>query len=198
MLPSDIRAFDPYPSVRRFIDDHLSMQFDDVRAMIKLPLAKEGLPAGCNFAAAAMLSNLISGISVVLYAPKNKRAGSGAKFKELLVECYPWEAGENKADKAKVIYDLVRNPLAHALGVLKKGSVPLAIEKGPLTEAQLAEIENATTRPASVPQAVRKEGARYVLSVAGLYWGVFQMLRGLASNAKQMQQAEKRLASGKV
>lgn len=197
MLPSDMREFDPYPLVRRFIDEHVSMQFDDVRAMMKLPLPKNGLPAGCNFAAAA-LSNLISGVSVALYTPKKGTTGSGAKFKELLVEWYPWESGEDKADKAKVIYDLVRNPLAHALGVLKKGSVAFAIEKEPLTEAQLEEIENATTRPGWVPQAVRKEGAGYVLAVAGLYWGVFQMLRGLANNGKQMQQAEKRLASGKV
>jgi len=116
MLPSQIPEFKAYPAVNVFVRDHLAMQFDDVRGMMKLPLPGVGIRAGCNFAAAAILCNLISGISVVLYTPRDPNARSGKKFRELLKEFYPWELSEDMAEKTKVIYDIVRNPLAHSLG----------------------------------------------------------------------------------
>lgn len=66
-LPSHFPEFKGYPHVHNFVAKHLDMQFDDVRGMLKLPLPKFGIPAGCNFAAAAAWCNLIGGISVVLY-----------------------------------------------------------------------------------------------------------------------------------
>jgi hypothetical protein len=183
------------------------MQFDDVRGMMKLPVPEIGLPAGCNFAAAATLCNLISGISVVLYKPKiasqpaqgsGSERGSGRKFKELLTQYYPWEKGENKEEKANVIYDLVRNPLAHSLGVLsvRKRSPRIVIRKDPLREDQLQEMETSSSRPCWVPLSVTADTAGYVLSVWGLYWGVFHLLKRLAMDTAQMQEAEKRLSRG--
>ncbi len=198
MLPSQLSAFGKYPAVLNFVTNHLDMQFNDVRGMMKLPLPEIGITGGCNFAAAAILCNLISGISVVLYTPKRRKAGSGEKFKGLLEDFYPWESGEKKAEKSKAIYDLVRNPLAHSLSVPKKGSLPLSIQKGPLTEARLEELENASVRPNWVPLAVTGNSRAYVLSVVGLHWGVFDLVRRLAQNTKQMQQAEERIKKGKI
>lgn len=197
MLPSQFPEFKAYPAVDNFVTYHLAMQFDDVRGMMKLPLPQVGIGAGCNFAVVATLCNLISGISVVLYTPKGPNGGSGKKFKELLEEFYPWEPGEKKAEKAKVIYDLVRNPLAHSLGVLKKGSLPISIVKDTLTEAQLEEMENSSVRPIWVPLAVTGGSTKYVLSVWGLYWGVFHLVWRLAKSTNQMHQADKRIAKGK-
>jgi len=67
------------------------MQFNDVRAMMRLPLPAVGIEAGCDFATAMTLCNLISEISVVLYTPRNPKAGRGKRFKKLLEEFYPWE-----------------------------------------------------------------------------------------------------------
>jgi hypothetical protein len=198
MLRSKFPEFRNYPEVLNFATNHLDMQFNDVRGMMKLPLPAIGITGGCNFAAAAILCNLISGISVVLYTPKRRKAGSGEKFKSLLGDFYPWEPGEKKAEKSKAIYDLVRNPLAHSLGVLKKGSLPLSIKKGALTEARLQELENASVRPNWVPLAVTGNSRAYVLSVVGLYWGVFDLVRRLAQSTKQMQQAEERIKTGKI
>lgn len=195
MLPSQFPQFKGYPHVHNFVANHLDMQYNDVRGMMKLPRPKVGIRAGCNFAAAAALCNLISGISVVLYTPNDPKISSGNRFKELLDNFYPWDLGENKAEKAKVIYDLVRNPLAHSLGVLSKGSLPISIRKSAFTEAQLKKIENASVRPTWVPQAVTGDSTEYDLSVWGLYWGVFHLVRQLAGNANQMQEAEKRLKS---
>ncbi len=99
MLASQFPEFKAYPAVHGFITNHLDMQFNDVRAMMRLPLPTVTISAGCNFAAAAALSNLISGISVVLYTSKDPRSGSGAKFKELLRQFYPWEPGERPSTR---------------------------------------------------------------------------------------------------
>ncbi len=198
MLSSQVPEFGPYPFVHSFVKSHFDMQFDDVRAMMRLPLPEIGIQPGRNFAAAATLCNLISGISVVLYTPEDPKGGSGKKFKQLLEEFYPWEPQENREDKAKTIYDLIRNPLSHSLGVLKKGSLPIGIAKNSLTEAQLEEIENSKVRPVWVPLAVAGGPSKYDLSVWGLYWGVFHLVRRLAKDAKQMQKAEERISEGKI
>jgi len=118
MLPSHFAEIKGYQHVYNFITKHLDMQFNDVRGMMKLPCPEFGIDAGCNFAAAAALCNLISGVSVVLYTPKEPNSGSGKKFKELLCEFYPWDSRENKEEKAKVIYDLIRNPLTSGVCAL--------------------------------------------------------------------------------
>jgi len=176
------------------------MQFDDVRVMMRLPLPEVGLRAGLNFSAAVMLCNLISGISVVLYTPPSSKLRSGEKFKTLLENYYPWEIGENKKDKAKIIYDLIRNPLAHSLGVLKKGVMPISIEKSPLGENQLENIEYSEMRPTWVPLAITYLSVerKNLLSVSGLYWGVFQLLKRIARDEKQMQEAEKRFKHRRI
>jgi len=197
MLPSQFQEIKLYPTVDKFVLDHLDMQFNDVRGMMKLPLPGVGISGGCNFAAASTLCNLISGISVVLYTPKDPKSGPGKRFKELLEQFYPWEPGEERIENARVIYGFVRNPLAHSLGILKKGSLPICIKKDALTEAQLEEIENSSVRPPWVLPAVTKR-SKYVLSVWGLYWGVFHLLRRLAKDARQMRHAQKRLAKGET
>lgn len=193
MLPSQLSAFKRYPAVYEFVSKHVDMQFNDVRGMLKLPLPTAGIDAGCNFATTAMLCNLISGISVILYTPKSKKRDSGTKFKELLRNFYSWERGESKGEKAKIIYKFARNPLAHSLGTLEKNSLPVSILKSPLSETQIEEIEHSVTRPTWVPLAVTGDSTRYDFSVAGLYWGVFHLVGSLAKDTGHMQQAEQRL-----
>jgi hypothetical protein len=117
MLPSDFADLKRYPNVSRFVNEQLNMQFDDLRAMMKLPRPSQGLPAGCNFAAALTLCNLIAGIAVILFRPDKGASGKGRGFVALLVKYYPWTPGETKKAKremAEILYDLVRNPLAHS------------------------------------------------------------------------------------
>jgi hypothetical protein len=85
-------------------------QFKDVHSMMTLP--------NCNFAATAILVNLISGISTIFY---DQHGGSGARFEGALRDFYPWDLQpSNNATPETVIdclYDTVRNPLAHSLAV---------------------------------------------------------------------------------
>jgi len=159
----------PYTSqpVVDFIRRHVDMQFHDVHVMLRLPLSSEyELDAGCNFASANWLLTLISGISTVLY----KQTGdAGERFIESLVNYYPWQyepeppQGVGAQEGAHLLYDLFRNPLAHALGVStercgsgrdtvirlqsRNNPLDLNIVKGALSEEQIENLELSPTRP---------------------------------------------------
>src|SRR5262249_22527673 len=121
--------------VREFVRQHLAMQFGDIRAMLRLPLRREGIENGCNFAAASCLCNLISGISVVLFNRRGRQPGArprdrGQRFRDLLrATYYPWQPGEKPDQKSTVLYQIVRNPVSHCLAVLEPGDVPLSCLK---------------------------------------------------------------------
>ena len=72
------------------------MQMDDVASMLTLPRYDLGLSGGCNLALTGLLSNIISGCSVLLFEPsldsvwRGVRVHSGTRVKVLLVEYYPW------------------------------------------------------------------------------------------------------------
>jgi len=101
MRPSEFIDPQRYPSLFEFVRDHLDMQFNDVRAMLRLPLSELRITGGCNFAASSLLCNLISGISVVLYTHNSPRRRKKAgkrwdredRFKEVLEDFFPWDPG---------------------------------------------------------------------------------------------------------
>jgi hypothetical protein len=188
MLPVDIPEFQLYPRVHAFVRDHLSMQFGDVRSMMRLPLPHLGITHACNFAATAVLCNLISGISVSLYLPPNavrtneqgekQYVGAGTAFKLLLEHYYPWQPRENRQERARVLYDLFRNQLAHTLGVGKADYV-IFIRRFPgpgLQENQLKEIECSASRPTWLVPGLSGYGKQWDLLVEGFYSDVFHML----------------------
>jgi hypothetical protein len=81
-------------SLRRLCSDHFDMQIEDVRVLLRMP--KAGYPAGCNFAAAAVLFNMIAGVSVCFYdaSPKALTNGDrGKRFKNVLIDFFPWPTG---------------------------------------------------------------------------------------------------------
>ncbi len=214
MLLSEIPEFAAYAHVSQFVKDKLEMQLGDVRAMMMLPLPEAEITHGCNFASVATLCNIVSGVSVSLFKPrrtkkirkkKKEKLRSGDHFCRLLWNFYPWEAGEQHIQKTKRVYDLVRNPLTHALGehdtpddevILRKTSLK---EKGKsLTESDLDELERSPTRPAWVPQGVYYKDKRWNISAEGFYRGVFHMIWNLAKDADQMRWAERRFSKGKI
>jgi hypothetical protein len=202
MLPSTFPELAKYPAVDRFFQKHLDMQFNDVRTMMKLPRPRQGLPAGCNFAAAATLANLIGGFAEVLFAAPPSMDGarqSGERLQAVIKQFYPWQSGERRKVKAKVLYYFVRNPLVHNLGTKDRRrptqKMPsVLIGKRPLTERQLVQLERAEVAPAWVGTAVRRRGRRWIISVPALYWGTFHLLRRLTEKPKHMKHAQGVLA----
>jgi hypothetical protein len=196
MLPSAIAQFANYKHVRKFVEKHLDMQFADINQMLMMP--------GFNFVAANFLCDVVSGISVSLYLPgvttkvrKGKVVpfGDGDYFRALLRQYYPWEAKERKARKQSILYQVLRCPMAHALGLHEPPPRKLGIAKGsPLTQEQLNVAASSDVRPAFIPLAIarRAKSEKWSFSVEGFWWGVFAMLRALANDANQMLKADAR------
>jgi hypothetical protein len=92
-----------------------------------------------------------------------------------------------------VFYKFGRNPMAHALGLDVPDAPEIGINKGPLSESKILELEDAKTLPAWAPPALNQQGTDYEMGVAGLYWGFHRLLHDLFAD-KQHSDAAERLA----
>jgi len=185
------------PSLKRMFQDHLDMQIQDLRVLLRLPTSR--LPAGCNFTAAAMLFNLIAGALVCLYGANEKTLKktppAGRHFRGLLEDYYPWsEEPVDPKTGAGVIYKYSRNPLAHNLGLGPEKDPDIEIAKSRLGPRRIEALEDSSMRPAWTAPALTPKGRDYVLDVAGLYWGTHRMLHAVLADDTQRSGAE-RLAS---
>jgi len=209
-------AFRPYPLVYDFVFNHVRMQFEDIGAMLRLPMRAQGLNNGCNFASASVICNLISGVSVTIFQPtviqkpdkygSIQMIGSGEAFKEFVKAFYPDPSPKRRLDIADVLYKKLRNPFAHALGVLGKSAYQLEIKKAPsmnaatpgdgLTQDEVTAIEESLQRPSWVRLGVNGSGSQWEIIVDFLYRDALDMMVGLAHDTTQMQQAEARFQTG--
>jgi hypothetical protein len=178
------------------------VQLAEVRDMLRLPMPEVGLESGHKFAAVASLVNLIAGASVWFYDAS--AAGlfdreSGRRYRETLAAYWPWDDGEivDRAEATRLLYDCVRNPLAHTFGMsrLDDAGSPIAFLKDPLTAERVAELDLAETRPQGLGPTIRPAGegapARaYLLTVPALYWGVQRLLRAVLTDEHQLPAAE--------
>jgi hypothetical protein len=203
--------------VYRFVVDHVRMQFEDVGAMLRLPMQAHGLTNGCNFASASVICNLLSGVSVTIFRPavterpdrhgKMQPIGSGEAFREFVKAFYPDPSAQRRAEVADVLYRYLRNPFAHALGVLGKGDLRLKVSKvtppnaptkgDGLSQAEVAAIEESPQRPGGVTLGVQGTGNQWEIIVDFLYRDALDMMMALAQDAQQIQQAEARFGQGK-
>jgi hypothetical protein len=221
MLLHEILEFADYPIVRSFLEHQVSMQFGDVREMLRLPLPSMKMTHACNFAATNTLCSIISGISVSIYKPseparirnrgnreRKENVGTGFAFKRLLTDFYPWGGGQDPEVLSKAVYDLLRNPLAHALGVQKVSSrieiCRLRLIDGNgmnqetgLTEEQIEELEQLTSRPLWALPGLAMSGNSWKLLVEGFYRDSLEMIQKLSRNPSQMSDAEDRFRQRK-
>jgi hypothetical protein len=191
-------------AVRAFVGQVMDLYFTDVHAMLRLPRPEVDISQACNFAIAAVLMNVISGISTVLYALPPSRKDTGRKFQQALRDFFPWDAepayGVRDPDQGgKIVYETLRNPMAHASGLQDPEPFgPVSITRFPppgLSETDLEEIETSRERPHE-----RLPGAPTLmtdpvttglsLNVEALYWGVRELLRRLTADAVRMAAAE--------
>jgi hypothetical protein len=204
LLPSEYDEVIAFPGLQRLLAQHIDMQFDDLRAVLRLPAPNAlGSAAGGNFLAASALLAMVSGCSVLFL-----RAGpqafaypfhSAERFRDVLAYM-PWDAkaaGMQRGRGAKRLYSYARNPLAHTFGVSYNpgkatGKVPnelqwsLAIVKQPLTIGEIYELEVSPDLPRFAGPPLRQtakktatQPERLVLDVSGLYWGMHRMLHAL-------------------
>ena len=175
---------------QNLIQQQLDMQVADVHTMMRLPIDDDpGLRAGCNLAAAQVLLSVVSGVSVTLFKRDTlgQRGISGRMFKELLAIYYPWdqeiEASGRRfgADGAADLYNLFRNPLVHALGVVdtdtNEDGRRLMVAKAPMQPVELYELETAGSRQERwLDPTIELNGRTVILRIPSLYWGVREMI----------------------
>jgi hypothetical protein len=209
MRVSKLVAATGYPHVHDFIEQLLDMQFADVRAMLQLPRLDVGIAPGCNFAIAATLCNLLSGISSTIYMPDpfppklDPKRASGYAFKKLVTGYYPYQPHPTD-DYAQMLYDFCRNSLSHSAALVKPGSPTVNYtrvfdqdhqDRG-WSDKELTDLE----RPGSgfrVPyQGLQIQAQALTIHCDAFYFDVIGLLRKLVTDAHQMQAAEARFAAG--
>jgi hypothetical protein len=167
-------------------------QLSAVHPMLRLPMADvPGFEkADCTYAAAGWLLSIVSGASYVLFDP-NREMAVPDRFKESLVEHYPWaeEPTQLNARKAAgLLYDVFRTPLAHAFG-LQELTDPRTriIVKGTFSEDVIEAIERAEDRPERLASTISRSPRNVtVLQVEALYWGVRAMIRRMTADPDRM------------
>ena len=114
MLPSEFPEVKGYPNLKQLLEAQVDMQFGDLKTLL--------LIGGCNFAAAAVLFNLIAGSSVCFYDPSEEalfeRSDRGERFKGVLNDFYPWQEEQLPKDQFWcALWVSAQNTLAHSLGL---------------------------------------------------------------------------------
>lgn len=205
MLPSAFPEVQGYPNLRRLLENQVDMQFADLRTLFRLPLPREGLEGGGNFAAATVLFNIIAGASVCFYDASEQgltdRQDRGRRFKEVLKNFYPWQGEPLTKDGClSVLYESARNPLAHSLGLdaPPKGATgrQIFLKKWSLTESEVQELEESSSRPDWALSTVlhlrlmESGSIELAISIPALYWGAHRMLRALFADPIHSAKAE--------
>jgi hypothetical protein len=200
------------PDLRRFVADQIDMQFQDLRAVLRLPDSKAlGTSAGGNFLATSALLSVICGSSTLFYdaGPEAFRHPFDSRRRFLGAMSYmPWNArdagGMQHGQGRKRLWSYARNPLAHAFGVSyhpgkTTGTVPntlrwsLEIAKRKFSLSEIHDLETSVERPEFAGPPLRrlsKDPERLSLNVGGLYWGTHRMLHGLLADPAQADPAE--------
>jgi hypothetical protein len=192
-------------TVRQLVKQLESHYLSDVHSMLRLPIPNYRILAGCNFAIAQVLLATIGGVSTTLYSHSG---GKGKRFKDLLVDYYPWKHEPHStvtpSQAAEIIYSVFRNPLTHDLGldIEKKAKTPLVKLKRRVTknktrglpEKEIEALEKTAARPNMSATVVVRPDAT-VLLVEALYWGVRGMIEELVADKARMKAADSFLAS---
>jgi hypothetical protein len=205
-MPYQSLILDPAtpPPVRRLIDRLERLSFSDVHTMLRLPVPNYRLSAGCNFAITQVLTTAIGGLSTTLY---RQGSSDGERFKGLLTHHYPWNLEPHQnvspAEAARVVYEIIRNPLTHDLGLDLRGKskgvkvklkrLQRAGGRGGMPENWVEKLERGP-RPIMSPAVTVRSDAS-VLLVEALYWGLRRMVEGMTRDATLMARAEAFLAT---
>jgi hypothetical protein len=65
----------------------------------------------------------------------------------VLIDFFPWPSDIAPKDGADVFYNFGRNPMAHALGLDVPDAPEIGINKGPLSERRILELEDVPSLP---------------------------------------------------
>ncbi|MEM0385690.1 MAG: hypothetical protein QXH64_04470, partial [Nitrososphaeria archaeon] len=197
MNPSDLIDKGKYPQVHKFLGERVDMLFDDMRAMLKHPLPENNCKGGCNFALFNFMVDVVSGISITLYDPKELEAylqGKGNKdfdhFKDLLNDFYPWR--EEGVQDPKGIIDIIwdtRNSLTHRIGLVFPGEKQVKIRKCRLSDNDIRELEDIS-RFNKYDNLRTFDPKENCINLIRFYRGTYKMLNRLFTDSCYMNRAD--------
>jgi hypothetical protein len=179
--------------------------------MLRLPLPDAGITAGCNFAAAHVLLNVLSGLSRLMGTTPKR---SDVAFRTFVARWYPWRlepsrSGFRRKRGTEALYDSFRTGFAHDLGLLletgtvdRRGQVrgkfriggrQLGVTKQPsLSTAVLNELDEVMVRPDWMGPTVSADGkVGLLVDAVALYWGVRRLVFDHTSNRRCVSSLDK-------
>lgn len=193
------------PQVKRLVWKLERHYLGPAHALFRLPIPNYRIDGEFAFGISHLLLAAVAGLSTTMF---EQRGGNGARFKQLLLDYYPFSTEPSEApaagDAARALWSVFRNSLAHDLGfdVEKHARTPetkllRTKTKGGtrgLTERMIEPLENSAVRPGSKPTVAIRPDAT-VLSVDILYWGVRSMTEKLLADHARVTRAEAFLAA---
>ncbi len=206
-LPSVHPLLRGHAHLHKLVRKQIDWTVHDIRRLLLLHPDKRGGGGNCEIATAALLFNLIGGLSVLVFEASEEglreARGRGRRFRAMLRGHYPWRADTTAPSTAiEILYDYARNQMAHSLGLGLGTTLRPAPEYGyakpRLTPQQLAELETSEQRPAWARQTVYTvDLSRWGITTPGfgialptLYWGIRRMLESLLADPGHARAAD--------
>ena len=178
----------------QFVERKLEKHFlAPVHEMFRYPLRSKKTETMFEFTIANNLLSVVSGLSALCYKPTRAPGDSGHRFRQVLLDHYPWSEEPSSPSTrdhwAAELYNTYRNPLAHALGVDKKGNRVEFLRTrvrshGRLrghSEKELEGMETSTRRP-PWSATLKKDASRTILHLEGFYWGVRKLTEAVSAS----------------
>ena len=193
--------------VRLVIQRRIEPNLRDIRRMLEYPKVPGGDEPGFNLTAAPELCSVIGGLSRIFFST-TKADGEGFRnaARRYPLSDEPSTAICNSEDFATELYKVYRCNLVHSLGLNVEWSaasrrweiveLPILrkvtrVDRLPLAEARLAELDLPTGRPAWLPATLSADGGVVRLNTEAFYWGVRRLVRTLAEDRTLSADAEK-------
>jgi len=189
-------------NVQKLIEWQIKMQFEDIHALLRLPLDDLNGIGGCNYVTANALLSLMSGFSVLTTPRLDTERNSRAEFKNTMRKYFPWDMTQAITRNEQNgfiddLYNLFRNSLTHSLGINKRGSRYGSILKNSMPENEIEDLEKALDCPGPpfvyLSNRSRRRGARVGLDlrIPSFYWCVRKMFYNMTNDRELMEQLEK-------
>jgi hypothetical protein len=191
ILPNEVPL-----NVRSVVEGGVDPMLREVHTMLSISIDEDGRPRQFQHSIANTLLAVISGVSSTLYA---KDLRPGEQFVGVLVDHFPWTldppTGATPQEAVRILYDDGRNPIAHRVGMHRKGSKP--VELGMVFGRTPEEIDAMAVDPSgpSRPSIVVREDV-VALWLGSLYWSVRRMIHNLLADRSRVIAAEQWLRKG--
>jgi hypothetical protein len=194
----------------RVVRNGLDPRLHDVHTMLRLPLNKEGLDAGCNFTIADALFGVIEGVSAVLWPRHGK---SHAAFEKCVTSHYhsadePGPHQFTDVQIARTLYGRFRSPMQHALGLALKPpdrqgirepdstADPMVVfrDKESLDERQIEQMEQGSWPGFLHRRTLERCNGVLHLTVESFYVGTRRLIASVLAEKGQMEYAARHLS----